>query len=58
MTVLAELGDISRFDSPRQLMAYFGLMPSEQAVDHHQDRQRACKTRAGRGCLELSLPST
>ena len=24
-----ELGDISRFDSPRELMAYVGLVPSE-----------------------------
>lgn len=31
MTVLAELGDISRFDSPRQLMAYLGLVPSEHS---------------------------
>lgn len=29
MTVMAELGDISRFDSPRQLMAFLGLVPSE-----------------------------
>ena len=29
MTVMAELGDITRFDSPRQLMAYLGLTPSE-----------------------------
>jgi transposase len=29
VTVLAELGDISRFDSPRQLMAYLGpVQPS------------------------------
>jgi transposase len=27
--LLAELGDISRFDSPKQLMAYLGLVPSE-----------------------------
>ena len=31
MTVLAELGDITRFDSPRQLMAYLGLVPSEHS---------------------------
>ena len=27
--LLAELGDISRFDSPRELMAFLGLVPSE-----------------------------
>jgi len=29
MTIMAELGDISRFDNPRQLMAFLGLVPSE-----------------------------
>ncbi len=31
MTLLAELGDISRFQSPRQLMAYLGLVPAEHS---------------------------
>lgn len=31
MVLLAELGDISRFDSPRQLMGYLGLVPSEHS---------------------------
>ena len=31
MVLLAELGDISRFDSPRLLMAYLGLVPSEHS---------------------------
>jgi transposase len=30
-TVVAELGSISRFDSPRQLMAYAGIVPSEHS---------------------------
>lgn len=34
--LLAELGDISRFDSPKQLMAYLGLVPSE----HSSGRRR------------------
>lgn len=29
MVLLAELGDISRFESPSQLMAFLGLVPSE-----------------------------
>jgi transposase len=29
--LLAELGDISRFDSPKQLMAFLGLVPSEHS---------------------------
>ena len=32
IVLLAELGDISRFDSPRQLMAYLGLVPSEHST--------------------------
>jgi transposase len=28
-TLVAEIGDIGRFDNPRQLMAYLGLTPSE-----------------------------
>lgn len=28
ITILSELGDISRFDSPKQLMGYLGLVPS------------------------------
>jgi hypothetical protein len=31
ITVVAEVGDISRFASPRQLMAYLGLVPSERS---------------------------
>ena len=37
MVLLAELGDISRFDSPRQLMAFLGLVPSEHSTG---DRRR------------------
>jgi transposase len=31
IVLLAELGDIGRFDSPRQLMAFLGLVPSEHS---------------------------
>ncbi len=31
VTLVAELGDLSRFDNPRQLMAYVGLVPSEHS---------------------------
>jgi transposase len=30
-TLIAELGDLSRFANPRQLIAYLGLVPSEQS---------------------------
>lgn len=29
VTMVAELGDLTRFDNPRQLMAFLGLVPSE-----------------------------
>jgi len=31
-TVMSELGDITRFDNPRQLMSYLGLTPSEYST--------------------------
>lgn len=47
MTMLAELGDISRFDSPRQLMAYLGLVPSEHSSGG--SRRQGGITKAGNG---------
>jgi transposase len=32
VTFAAEIGDVRRFDSPRQLMAYLGLVPSESST--------------------------
>jgi transposase len=32
VTFVAEIGDVRRFDSPRQLMAYLGLVPSESST--------------------------
>jgi transposase len=37
VTSVAELGDLTRFDQPRQLMAYLGLVPSENSTG---DRRR------------------
>jgi len=36
--VISELGDLSRFDHPRKLMAYLGLVPSEHSSGEHQRR--------------------
>lgn len=44
MTVVAELGDISRFDSPRQLMAFLGLVPSETSSGPNRRRGGITKT--------------
>ena len=32
VTFVAEIGDVRRFDTPRQLMAYLGLVPSERST--------------------------
>jgi transposase len=32
VTFVTEVGDVSRFESPRQLMAYLGLVPSERST--------------------------
>ncbi|MGB8717393.1 MAG: IS110 family transposase [Rhodanobacteraceae bacterium] len=53
MTVLAELGDISRFDSPRQLMAYLGLVPSEHSSG--QTRRQGGITKTGNGHVRRVL---
>ncbi len=38
MTVVAELGDITRFDSPRALMAHLRLIPSEHSSGKRSPR--------------------
>lgn len=47
VTVLAEVGDLSRFKSPRQLMAYLGLVPSERSTG--ESVRRGGITEAGNG---------
>lgn len=44
MTIIAELGDISRFSSPRQLMAHLGLVPSEHSSGEKRKRGGITKT--------------
>jgi transposase len=44
MVLLSELGDISRFDSPRQLMAFLGLVPSEHSSGTRRRQGAITKT--------------
>src|SRR3546814_4626385 len=44
-TLVAEVGDLTRFDNPKQLMAYVGLVPSEHSSGARTKRGRI--TRAG-----------
>ena len=43
-TVVAEIGDIARFENPRQLMAWLGLVPSEHSSGSSTRRGRLTKT--------------
>jgi transposase len=45
VTTLAELGDLTRFDSPRQLMKFLGLIPSEYSSGER--RRQGSITTAG-----------
>jgi transposase len=38
VTLVVEIGDVRRFDSPRQLMAYLGLVPSESSTGERVKR--------------------
>ena len=42
--VIAELGDLTRFDHPKRLAAYVGLVPSEHSSGLHTRRGRITKT--------------
>src|SRR6516225_5623600 len=47
VTVLAEIGDLSRFQNPRELMGYLGLVPSESSTGDKV--KRGGITKAGNG---------
>ena len=44
VTILAEIGDLSRFRSPRELMGYLGLVPSESSTGDKIKRGSITKT--------------
>lgn len=52
-TLVAELGDITRFTNPRQLMAYLGLVPSEHSSGG--TRRQGGITKAGNGAARRML---
>jgi len=53
MVILAELGDISRFESPKKLMAYLGLVPSEHSTG--SKRRQGGITRTGNSHARRTL---
>src|SRR6201994_3118954 len=52
-TLVAELGDLTRFTNPRQLMAYLGLVPSEHSSGN--TRRQGGMTKAGNGMARRML---
>jgi transposase len=53
MTLVAEAGDMTRFESPSQLMSYFGLTPSEYSSG--EKRHQGGITKAGNGACRRAL---
>ncbi len=52
-TTIAEIGDLSRFGNPRQLMAYLGLVPSENSTG--ESTHRGSITKTGNGHVRRAL---
>jgi transposase len=55
VTFVVEIGDVRRFDNPRQLMAYLGLVPSESSTGERVKRggiTKAGNIRARRVLIE------
>lgn len=53
VAVIAELGDLTRFDNPRQLMSYLGLVPSERSSGGR--RRQGGITKAGNAHARRAL---
>ena len=53
MTVLAEFGDLTRFDSPRQLVGFLGLAPGETSSGSR--RRQGAITKTGNGHIRRLL---
>jgi len=51
--IMAELGDLHRFDNPRQLMGYLGLVPGERSTG--ESVHRLGITKAGNGRVRRTL---
>ena len=46
-TIIAELGDLTRFETPKKLMAFLGLVPSEHSSGEKKQRGKITKTGNG-----------
>lgn len=52
-TIMVEVGDLRRFESPRQLMSYLGLVPGERSTG--ESVRRLGITKAGNGRVRRAL---
>ena len=53
VTIMAEIGDLRRFENPRQLMSYLGLVPGERSTG--ESVRRLGITKAGNGRVRRTL---
>lgn len=53
LTLACELGDIRRFEHPRQLMAYLGLVPTEHSSDNKIPRSSITKAGNCHACRAI-----
>lgn len=53
VTTVAELGDLTRFEHPKQLMAFLGLVPSERSSG--QKKRQGAITKTGNGHVRRIL---
>ena len=58
--VLAEIGDLSRFQNPRELMGYLGLVPTENSTGDKvkNGMVRPCSRPASEGSFWQGAPKT
>ena len=55
--LVAELGDLRRFASPRELMSFLGLVPSEHTTGRRRRQGVPCALDPRGSGLELPLPA-
>ena len=53
VTMVAEIGDLTRFDTPRELMTFLGLIPSEYSSG--EQRRQGSLTKAGNAHARRAL---
>lgn len=55
VTLIAQVGELTRFDTPRKLMSYLGLTPSPSEHSSGEHRHQGGITKAGNGHARRAL---